>query len=181
MPALNYAERDRIEERLTAEEERALIETTRELLEEAPVRAKMSEVGEDVEGAVEPLRVLALPANGEGDVVALSMLADLLAHTPISLDVQSANILTSEILEVAEREPYCAVILADLPPSAPSRSRHIAKRLRTRAPDLPILVGRWAPPELADENADALLAVGATRVASTLVESRDQLLSLCRG
>jgi predicted PurR-regulated permease PerM len=178
--ALNYAERDRIEERLTAEEERAVIETTRELLEDAPVRAKMSEVDEDVEAAVEPLRVLAVPANGEGDVVALTMLADLLAGTPITLDIQAADMLTSEILEVAEREPHCAVLLADLPPSAPSKSRYIAKRLRARAPDLPILVGRWAPPELADENADALLAVGATRVASTLVESRDQLVSLCR-
>jgi hypothetical protein len=178
--ALNYAERDRIEQRLTVEEEREVIETTRELLEETPVRAKLAEAKEEVDAGVEPLRVLAVPANGEGDAVALTMLADLLAHTSISLDVQAANMLTSKILEVAEREPYCAVLLADLPPSAPSKSRYLAKRLRARAPDLPILVGRWAPPELADENADALLAVGATRVASTLVESRDQLLSLCR-
>ena len=88
--------------------------------------------------------------------------------------------LTSEILEVADRETYCAVLIADLPPSAPSKSRYIAKRLRARAPDLPILVGRWAAPELADESADALLEVGATRVASTLLESKDQLESLCR-
>jgi predicted PurR-regulated permease PerM len=178
--ALNYAERDRIEERLTAEEERGLIETTRELLEDAPVRAKMSEVNEDVEGAVEPLRVLAVPAHGECDVVALSMLADLLAHTPVTLDLQAADMLTSEILEVAERESYCAVLIADLPPSAPSKSRYIAKRLRARAPDLPILVGRWGPRELADENEDGLLAVGVTRVASALVATRDQLLSLYR-
>jgi predicted PurR-regulated permease PerM len=178
--ALNYAERDRIEERLTVQEEREVIETTRELLEDAPVRAKLSEVKEEGDGVAEPLRVLAVPANGEGDAVALIMLADLLRNAPISLDVQTANMLTSEILEMAQREPQCAVLIADLPPSAPSKSRYLAKRLRARAPDLPILVGRWAPPELADENADALLAVGATRVASTLVESRDQLLGLCR-
>jgi hypothetical protein len=69
--ALNYAERDRIEERLTAEEEREVIETTRELLDDTPLRAKLSEAhaDEDGEGAVrvEPLRVLAVPANGEGD------------------------------------------------------------------------------------------------------------------
>jgi hypothetical protein len=144
------------------------------------VRAKLSEVKEEGDGVAEPLRVLAVPANGEGDAVALIMLADLLRNAPISLDVQTANMLTSEILEMAQREPQCAVLIADLPPSAPSKSRYLAKRLRARAPDLPILVGRWAPPELADENADALLAVGATRVASTLVESRDQLLGLCR-
>jgi predicted PurR-regulated permease PerM len=178
--ALNYVERDRIEERLTAEEEREVIETTRELLEDAPVRAKLCEGKEQADGVAQRLRVLAVPANGEGDAVALTMLADLLAHTPISLDVQTASMLMSEILEMAQREPQCAVLIADLPPSAPSKSRYLAKRLRARAPDLPILVGRWAPPELADENGDALLAVGATRVASTLLESRDQLLSLCR-
>ena len=180
--ALNFAERDRIEERLTADEERAVIETTRELLEDAPARAKMIELADDQKPELDPLRVLAIPANGEGDVVALSMLADLLngSSSPISLDLQPGNLLTSEILELVERESFCAILIADLPPSAPSRSRYIAKRLRMRAPDLPILVGRWAPPELSDENADALLAVGATRVASTLLESRDQLLGLCR-
>jgi hypothetical protein len=178
--ALNYAERDRIEGRLTIEEEQELLEATRELLEDVPVRARMSETQDEAERALEPLRVLAVPANGEGDAVALSMLADLLAHTHITLDVQTPNMLTSEIVEIAERKPHCAILIADLPPSAPTRSRYLAKRLRMRTPDLPILVGRWASPELADENSDALLSVGVTRVASTLRESRDHLLSLCR-
>jgi predicted PurR-regulated permease PerM/DNA-directed RNA polymerase subunit F len=178
--ALNYAERDRIEERLTVEEERELIETTRELLDDAPVRAKLLEAKPATDEGVRPLRVFAVPANGEGDAVALRMLADLLAPTAISLDVQAVAMLASEVLEMAQREAQCAVLIVDLPPSPPSRSRYIAKRLRAQAPDLPILVARWAPPELADENADALLAVGATRVASTLLETRDQLLSLCR-
>jgi predicted PurR-regulated permease PerM len=178
--ALNYAERDRIEERLTAEEEREVIEATAELLADTPVRAKVAAQAQGVEPGRETMRVLAVPANGEADVVALRMLADLLAGTPITLELQTGNMLASEILDAAEREPHCAVFIADLPPSPPSRSRYIAKRLRARAPDLPILVGRWAPPELADESADALVAVGATRVASTLLETRDQLLSLCR-
>jgi hypothetical protein len=178
--ALNYAERDRIEERLTADEESQVIEATRELLNDAPVRAKTIQLGEDPEAALEPMRVLAVPANGEGDAVALRMLAELLGHSSISLDFQAANMLTSEILDVVERGSYCAVLIADLPPSAPAKSRYVAKRLRAIAPDLPILVGRWAPPELADDDADALLAVGATRVGSTLLESRDQLLGLCR-
>jgi len=178
--ALNYAERDRIEERLTADEEREVIEATRELMAQTPVRTKTIDLEQDSEARREPLRVLAIPANGEGDVAALLMLADLLRGAPISLDLQPGNLLTSEILETVQSEAYCAVCIADLPPSPPAKSRYIAKRLRALAPDLPILVGRWAPPALADENADALLAVGATRVASTLLESRDQLVGLCR-
>jgi predicted PurR-regulated permease PerM len=178
--ALNYAERDRIEERLTAEEEGEVIEATRELLVDSPVRVQASEPSEAGEGEAigEPIRVLAVPANGESDVVALLMLDDLLAGSPITLELQHANMLASEAIETAQRGAYRAVFIADLPPSAPSKSRYITKRLRAIAPDLPIVVGRWAPPELADESDDALLAVGATRVAKTLIESRDQLVSL---
>jgi hypothetical protein len=175
--ALNYAERDRIEDRLTSEEELAVIEATRELLADATVRAaREGESGGDRD--FERIRVLGVPANGEGDVVSLRMLADLLEGTPISIEQQAGHPLTSEVLEMVQGDSFRAVFIADLPPSAPSKSRYLAKRLRAIAPDLPILVGRWAPPELADENADALLAAGATRVGGTLLESRDQLKSL---
>jgi predicted PurR-regulated permease PerM len=178
--ALNYAERDRIEERLTADEEGEVIEATRELLVDSPVRVQASEPSKEGEGEApcEPIRVLAVPANGDSDVVALLMLDDLLAGSPITFELQHANILASEVIETARRGAYRAVCIADLPPSAPAKSRYITKRLRAIAPDLPIVVGRWAPPELADESDDALLAVGATRVAKTLIESRDQLVSL---
>jgi hypothetical protein len=153
-----------------------VIEATRELLADAPVRAPASDAGD---GAVPgSIRVLGVPADGEGDVVALSMLADLLRGTPVSLELQPGNLLTSEIVATVERESYRAVCIADLPPSPPSKSRNIAKRLRAIAPDLPILVGRWAPPPLADENDEALRAAGATHVAARLLESRDYLAGL---
>jgi predicted PurR-regulated permease PerM len=176
IPALNYAERDRIEGRLSAEEERAVIEATRELLTDAPLGAPASEAGN---GAVPgSIRVLGVPADGEGDVVALGMLVDLLRGTSVSLELRPGNLLTSEIVATVEREAYRAVCIADLPPSPPSKSRNIAKRLRAIAPDLPILVGRWAPPPLADENDEPLRAAGATHVAARLIESRDYLTGL---
>ncbi|MGH7336067.1 MAG: AI-2E family transporter, partial [Myxococcota bacterium] len=72
LPALTYAERDRIEGRLMAEEERAVIEATRELLADAPVPAHAD--GATNGGAGAGIRVLGVPADGEGDVVALRML-----------------------------------------------------------------------------------------------------------
>ena len=176
LPALNYAERDRIEGRLTADEERGVIEATRELLAEAPVPLPEGETANA--GAPGAIRVLGVPADGEGDVVALRMLADLLSGTPISLELQAGNLLTSEIVEIVQREAYRAVCIADLPPSPPSKSRSIAKRLRGVASELPIVVGRWAPAALADENYEALRAAGATHVAASLVESRDYLRGL---
>ena len=77
-----------------------------------------------------------------------------------------------------QRESYGAVCIADLPPSASSKSRSLAKRLRAIDPELPIVVGRWAPPPLADENDEALRAAGAMHVAARLIESGDYLSNL---
>jgi hypothetical protein len=176
LPALTYAERDRALGRLSAEEERAVIEASRDLLADAPVRALEQEVASGA--GVGAIRVLGVPANSEGDVVALRMLADLVAGTSVSLELRPGHLLTAEIVDEVQREAYRAVCIADLPPSAPSKSRNLAKRLRAIAPDLPILVGRWAPPALADDSDEALRAAGATHVSAMLIESRDYLVSL---
>ena len=67
------------------------------------------------------------------------------------------------------------VCLADLPPSPPSKTRYLVKRLHTALPELRILVGRWAPAPLADESTQALREAGATQVTSTLAEARTYL------
>ena len=65
--------------------------------------------------------------------------------------------------------------LADLPPSPPSKTRYLVKRLRAALPEVRILIGRWAPPALADESTQVLRDAGATLVASTLLETRTYL------
>ena len=67
------------------------------------------------------------------------------------------------------------VCLADLPPSPPSTTRYLVKRLRAALPDVRILVGRWGPPSLADESTQGLRDAGADLVASTLAETRTYL------
>jgi hypothetical protein len=106
-----------------------VIEATRELLADAPVRAPASDAGD---GAVPgSIRVLGVPADGEGDVVALSMLADLLRGTPVSLELQPGNQLTSEIVATVERESYRAVCSA----VEVAQHRQAAARDRARSAD----------------------------------------------
>lgn len=174
LPALSYAERDRIEERLEPEEEQAVIEATGELLSET-LAVPTSGPGPM---PAEKLAVLGLAAAGAPDALALRMLAHLLKDTPLVLDVRERAVLSAEVLEAVKLGRYRAVCIADIPPSAPSRSRYVVKRLRALMPELPILVGRWAPDELADESTDALTAAGATHVAARLLETRTQLLRL---
>ena len=78
-------------------------------------------------------------------------------------------------LNYAEREGYTLVCFADLPPSPPSRTRLLVKRLHAAMPDLRIAVGRWACRDLADDNSQPLLDAGASHVASLLLDTRKYL------
>ena len=185
LPALNYAERDRLEGRLSAAEESTVSEATRELMSDAaewirelrPEAEARSEEPELPEPR-QPLRVLGYAANGTGDELALGMLAHLVADLPIQLDIHTERLHTNELVSLLQNQKISVLCIADLPPSPPSKTRYVVKRLRAALPELRILVGRWAPAALADESAEGLLQDGATVVATTLLETRDALANL---
>src|SRR4029453_5565980 len=95
LPALSYAERDRLEHRLSTEEEAAVIDATRELIADAAETVRRDAEKEPPAtatdpsplGPPEPLRVLSYAVNGAADEVALAMLADLLDDLPIALEI----------------------------------------------------------------------------------------------
>jgi predicted PurR-regulated permease PerM len=185
LPALNYAERDRLEQRLSADEETAVIDATRELLSDAAesIRRAGSTVpvppeAADLAGPRAPLRVLGYPTNGAADELALAMLAHLLADVPIAVEITSARLQASELIALVQAQEVSVVCLADLPPSPPSKTRYLVKRLHAALPDVRILVGRWGPPGLADESTQRLTDAGATLVALTLAETRTYLAGL---
>jgi len=185
VPALNYAERDRLEGRLDPDDEQALIEATRELMAEATLGAPPEAPDPEVttlgvtDVRLEPrLRVLGYAANGPGDLLALEMLSRLVSGLPVALDTGHTRLLASKLIEIVRNERYDAVCIADLPPSPPSKTRYLIKRLRAALPDLPILVGRWGPGEMADESTQPLLDAGATTVSTTLLDTRRHLTEL---
>lgn len=169
IPALTYAEQDRLADRLAPHEEQAVIATTQDVLGEIPLGN-----GAAPEAAAEPrARVLGWPANGEADALALRMLARLLEPGPIALDVAAAPTLIAEIVATVRTRGYRAVCIADLPPSPSTKARYFVKRLRAALPDVTIIVGRWAPPDFADEDDARLREVGADAVHTRLCETRD--------
>ena len=186
LPALNYAERDRLERRLSVDEESAVIEATRELLSDAaeslrrlkPPPPTGSLEASPLPGPREPLRVLGYATNGVADEVALTMLAHALDGLPIVVEMTNTRLLASELVSLVRTQNVSVVCLADLPPSPPSKSRYLVKRLHDALPDLRILVGRWGPPALADESTQTLRDAGATLVATTLAETLTYLSGL---
>ena len=185
LPALNYAERDRLEGRLSPAEESTVSDLTRELLGDAvetirklrPTPASASEQS-GLPQPRQPLRVLGYAANGIGDELALGMLAHLVEDLPIQLDIHAARLGANALVSLVQTHNIAAVCIADLPPSPPSKTRYVVKRLRAAIPELRIVVGRWAPQALADESSDGLLQDGATSVAATLLQTRDYLTTL---
>ncbi len=101
LPALNYAERDRLENRLSPDEEAAVIEATRELLTDtadairrlqpASARPDEADTVSEVGGPREPLRVLGYAANGAADELALTMLAQAVNDLPVAIEITSAR------------------------------------------------------------------------------------------
>jgi predicted PurR-regulated permease PerM len=182
LPALNYAERDRLEQRLSLDEEAAVIDATRELLSDAaesirrmdPAPAPPPE-GSQLLGPRDPLRVLGCAINGAADELALKMLAHLVDDLPIIVETTSARMQASELVSLVKAQGVSIVCLADLPPSPPSKTRYLVKRLHAELPDVLIVVGRWGPPALADESTQLLRDAGASLVASTLAETRTYL------
>ncbi|PWT80333.1 MAG: hypothetical protein C5B57_12390 [Blastocatellia bacterium] len=168
IPALNYAERDRLTGRLSPEEEAAVVETTGDILDEIAQGGTPSPETD--------VRILGYAVNGAADGLALRMLGQLVNGSPITLDISSTRLMASELVERVRDEKYGYVCIADLPPSAPSRTRYLIKKLRAALPDIRIAVGRWAPPDLADDTLQPILDAGASHVASTVLETRKYLI-----
>ena len=185
VPALGYAERDRAANRLSLEEERRVIETTREIAgsleagivpaEPAPGVSPRGAMTSRSDEAFAPVPMLAYPVDSRADEAALEMLRALVRDLPVAMEITSVAMLVSELVTKVRQGGFGVVVLSDLPPSNPAKLRYAIKRLRAACPEVRILVGRWAPEGLADESDAELLEVGATYVTTTLIESRNQI------
>jgi hypothetical protein len=143
LPALNYAERDRLEQRLSHEEEMAVVDATRELLADAAesIRRLPPDLtpGPDSPqraGPRDPLRVLGYASNGVADELALAMLAHLLDDLPIAVEITKTRMVASDLVSLVYERRVSVVCLADLPPSPFSSSGS--------APHFPSCESSWA-------------------------------------
>jgi hypothetical protein len=103
------------------------------------------------------------------------MLGQLLHGLPVSVDITREPQMSSDLVSLVRSKQYGAVCLADLPPSAATKSRYLVKKLRRAFPELRIIVGRWAHPDLADETLQPLIEAGASHASNTLLETRRYL------
>jgi predicted PurR-regulated permease PerM len=188
LPALNYAEQDRLEQRLSLDEEAAVVDATRELLADAAESIRRLRPAQDAaaeepprSGSQPSLRMLGYAVNGVADELALRMLAQVADDLPIVMEITGGRLQPSELVALVQAQGASVVCLADLPPSLVSKSRYLVKRLRASLPDVRIVVGRWGPPAFADESTQPLRDAGAALVPSTLADTYAYLRALTEG
>lgn len=120
-------------------------------------------------------KVAAVAASGTPDALTLRMLGQILDAskcTLVTIEGSGSPMLLAG--RVAEVSP-AMVILSHLPPEALAQARYQVRRLRAQFAELPIVVGRWGE-DGTDAASQGLSGVGATHVAFTLADARDQIL-----
>jgi predicted PurR-regulated permease PerM len=142
-----------------------------------PARSGDGEPGQaDRTPASPPFEVAGVAASGTSDALALRMLGLILAPswcTLVNLEGACSPMQLAE--RVVEVSP-AMVILSHLPPEALAQARYQVRRLRSRFTGLAIVVGRWGEAS-SDAASEGLSGVGATHVAFTLADARDQILA----
>jgi predicted PurR-regulated permease PerM len=179
LPALSQAKHDRHRDEISLEDERFMIRTTREILEDMSEHQAQGGSTERVPAAADPrqVRILACPATDEADEVALEMLQQLLPREKWDMHVAPATTLASELLGLIEEQQPAVVCIGSLPPGGRAHTRYLCKRLRRRFPRIRILVGRWDPHGSREESQASLEAAGADHVATSLHAAIEQLQS----
>jgi predicted PurR-regulated permease PerM len=177
LPALNRLREDLEGGRVTSEDQASVLSGTREILDDlvaAPGDRRGDAAGTEV-GAVS---LLGYPAGDDIDEMALRMFRQVLDPAVCSLEILSARVLPGEIVARVQRQRDPIVCIASLPPASSARARYVVKKLRAVAPDVKVMVGRWAPGRAPDADDALLTRAGADVVGHSLAESREQLARL---
>jgi AI-2E family transporter len=211
LPALGAIKRNRMRGDITEDDERHALQSIQEIVEDLGQRQQLAgppdgQTEEESRAGAETIDypavpIFGCPAHDAEDRIALEMLQQVLEPARWSLEVIDPATLASELLDrVADREP-AVVCIAATPPGGLAHTRYLCKRLRSRFPDLKILVGRWglrdigqapnatqpagagstaeAPKEAGvDPMVASLQEAGADLVATTLLETRQHLSTL---
>jgi predicted PurR-regulated permease PerM len=175
LPALLHARRDRQNDELGPEDYEYVLHGIRDTEEDLSAA-----LVEHLPEVPETRKALAVgwPGRDEGDELALMMLGQMVRLKGYTLDIISSKKLTAELLDHLKQETPAVVCIGSLPPGGLAQTRYLCKRIRQQAPAVKILIGRWGDSENAERMEKRLREAGADLLATTLHDSRDQIVPL---
>jgi predicted PurR-regulated permease PerM len=187
VPALRLAEQDRHADLLSEGQEEMIYATAHDLVEELEldhaVAAARSAESPPAHRDAPPFRALCIPLRDEADEISAIMLKQLLATDGIQIELTPIGGLTGELVEKVEAGSFDLVIISILPPLPPRSSRLLSRRLRSRYPKLPIIVGCFSGSSstemeerlAAAEDAEVLASLSAVAERVRAIAARGEL------
>ncbi|HEX3553071.1 MAG TPA: AI-2E family transporter [Thermoanaerobaculia bacterium] len=170
IPALILAERDRHRGELSPEREEFIDTTVRDWIEELAGRiAEDGSLGREL-AAVEPARLVCVPAHDTADELAGHMFAQLAVRGGTATVLEHDLSRTEVLRRLAEARPE-QVFISALAPFAYTQAREVCRDLRAHFPGLRIVVGLWDLRAEAERFRRRLAAAGADEVVATLQEA----------
>jgi predicted PurR-regulated permease PerM len=149
IPVLAMAERDREDDLLSAEQEEYAQDVIEEMIE-AHASSKVNsdaapEAGTEAVSVTDApvARILCIPLRDRADRTSALMLAQLLTAQGFHVDIGSSDSLATEIVDQVAALQIDIAVISMLPPVAPRQTRLLWRRLRSRYPKLPIILGCW--------------------------------------
>src|SRR5581483_9871789 len=185
LPALTRVARDRAERQLTARDERAIFRLVHGLLlqlEKAPPGCAGAAALQppDANGAAAPQRrVIACPARGIGDELAVEMLRQALRHDGVEVEVAASREALAGLPDAPSSATPPTICVVALAPGGLAACTNLCKRARARFRGAHLLAGRWglAEDEDTDSAARRLSAVGVDDIGMSLLQTRTQVLA----
>lgn len=117
-----------------------------------------------------PARVVCIGGKWELDTIAAQMLAHAISLEGIPVAFRSAGVVTADYIAKLDLDGVDVVCLSYLSAQPAAPARHFSRRLRTRWPDLQIILALWnCPPELLENDRHEKL--GADDVAISIDEA----------
>jgi len=186
IPALYYTKQDQRRGNLTDEEAQAIYQATHEQLDDlsmsqdaSSAEAVPSTPEVDTAAVLLPkVHILGCPAYDKADELALQMLQQVLDTRRFEVEVTRAGLLAAEVLSLVEQSAPTLVCIGLVPPGGFAQTRYLCKRLRTRFPTLPIIVGCWGDTTDEAEILARLRLDSLTQVGTTLTKTRQQIMQV---
>jgi predicted PurR-regulated permease PerM len=176
MPALTAAREARERDELSEADQRYIIAVTHDLLEDLPVPPPAPAA----DGQPAQALVLGYTLREESAVLALEMLGQLLQSRQCRVELLPLEVLLSELATRIEEAKPAALCVVSLAPGGLALARSLLKRLRSRFPELKIVVARLGTSEDSEKDRKILTTAGADVAATTLLEARNQLTQLAQ-
>jgi predicted PurR-regulated permease PerM len=181
IPALALAEQDRHRHALEEQRERFIFDTTRRLVEyledrspEQQAEAAQAKRSNVVHRPAPPLCLIG--ARDEADHVAALVLARMLEPPEFNPHVIGYPLLAAEAIDEIEQKGCRIACISAVPPHAAAQAGQICKRLKSRLPELRILVALWTaedPQKLEARLRDAGADEVVTRLPAAIGKLRE--------